>query len=200
MRTSGFLLLLLISAASFALKKELAGKLHIPHFQEAKACDGRPDFLTEVRSDFIGTLNQLPEAVLVARAVEYYVEFERGLRVHGYQSLQSPNSKSRILCGSGGELNQRFSLLAPTLIDTHKKRNDGHSLWQFQLLTDVDRFSFWNLRSVGLKRLSDLEDWIKSNGARYKVYQRTHTEFELMIVKQSAQGTQYLSVRYDAVL
>lgn len=89
--------------------------------------------------------------------------------------------------------------MAPTLIDTHKENRVGQSLWQFQLLTDSQRFSFWNLKTAGLRGGESLEDWIKSSGAQYKIYQKTHTEYELMLIKTEGNVTQYLSVRYDSV-
>lgn len=204
MKTSGFLLLVLLSTTSFALKADPPGKLLIPKFAASAPCENRPDFLSEVRSDFIGSLKHLPETVLVARDVEYYVEARSGaenLQMHGYQSfMKVPTSRPQVLCGSTSQdLSHRFSLLAPTLIDTHKKARVGQSLWQFQMLTEAKKFSFWNLKTSGLRAEESLEDWIKSTGAQYKIYQKTHTEFELMLVKAGNGITQYLSVRYDSV-
>ncbi|ASD62393.1 hypothetical protein [Bdellovibrio bacteriovorus] len=204
MKTSGFLLLVLISTTSFALKRDPPGKLLRPQFSASQPCENRPDFLTEIRSEFVGSLKHLPETVLVARDVEYYVEGKadaENLRMHGYQSfMKAPATPAKVLCGSTAQdLSQRFSLMAPTLIDTHKENRVGQSLWQFQLLTDSQRFSFWNLKTAGLRGGESLEDWIKSSGAQYKIYQKTHTEYELMLIKTEGNVTQYLSVRYDSV-
>lgn len=203
MKTSGFLLLVLISTTSFAFKGEAPGKLLRPQFMTAPACDNRPEFLTELRSEFVGSLKRLPETVLVARDVEYYVESTSGAektRLHGYQSFMKASVSGQILCGNvSQDLGQRFSLLAPTLIDTHKKHRAGQSLWQFQLLTEAQRFSFWNLKSAAMPQNENLEEWLESSGAQYKIYQRSHTEFELMLVKKEGETSQYLSVRYDAV-
>lgn len=203
MKTSGFLLLVLISTTSFAFKGSPPGKLLRPQFTAAPACVSRPEFLTELRSELVGSLKRLPETVLVARDVEYYVESTSGAektRLHGYQSFLKSSSAAQILCGNvSQDLGQRFSLLAPTLIDTHKKHRVGQSLWQFQLLTEAQRFSFWNLKSAAMPQGESLEEWLEASGAQYKIYQRSHSEFELMLVKKEGDTSQYLSVRYDAV-
>ena len=202
MKTSGVFLLVLLSTTSFAVKQDNPGKLLQPEYVSAPACENRPEFLSEIRNDYVGTLARLPETVLVARDAEYYIEgrqADRPLKLYGYQSfLQS--SRSQVLCGNSPEtLKQRFSLLAPTLIDTYKTPRVGQSLWQFQLFTEGSKFSFWNLKSPSLPNKETLEAWIKSTGAQYKIYQRSHSEFELMLVKKEGDTTQYLSIRYDAV-
>lgn len=203
MKTSGFLLLVLLSTSSFAVKKDGSGRLIQPQFTSAPVCDERPEFLTEMRNEFVGTLSRLPETVLVARDAEYYIEGKQAgeaVKLYGYQSFLQETSASQILCGSTAQTaKERFSLLAPTLIDTRKQPKIGQSLWQFQLFTEGNKYSFWNLKSPSLKNKGELEKWLKSSGAQYKVYQRSHTEFELMLVKKDRDVTQYLSIRYDSV-
>ncbi|MEK2646949.1 hypothetical protein [Bdellovibrio sp. BCCA] len=203
MKTPGFLLLALLSTSSFAVNKDISGRLIQPSFASAPACEERPEFLTEIRNDFVGTVSRLPEAVLVARDVEYYIEGKHGdeaVKLYGYQSFLQQTAASQILCGSTPQAGkERFSLLAPTLIDTRKQPKIGQSLWQFQLMTEGNKYSFWNLKSPALKNKTDLEKWLKSSGAQYKIYQRSHTEFELMLVKKEREVTQYLSIRYDSI-
>lgn len=202
MKTAGFFLLVLVSTSSFALKQENLGKLVQPQFSTAPACSSRPEFLTDMRNDFVGTLGRLPETVLVARAAEFYIEgnqADQELRLYGYQSFLG-ESASQVLCGNTSDsFKERFSLMAPTLIDTYKSPRVGQSLWQFQMMAEGSKFSFWNLKSPSMKSKADLEQWLKATGAQYKIYQRSHQEYELMIVKKDKQTTQYLSIRYDSV-
>ncbi|WP_373998358.1 hypothetical protein [Bdellovibrio bacteriovorus] len=202
MKTSGFLLLVLLSTSSFAVKNADAGRLLQPQFSTAPACDERPEFLNEMRADFVGTLSRLPETLLVARDAEFYVEGQgQETKLYGYQSfLKGQSSEPSVLCGNSKEEGRRrFALFAPTLIDTYKKPKVGQSLWQFQMMTDGSKFSFWNLKSPSFPQKEQLEAWIQSAGAQYKIYQRSHNEYELLLVKKDGETTQYLSIRYDAV-
>lgn len=203
MKTSGVLLLVLLSTSSFAVKNENAGKLLRPEFLQAPQCDQRPEFLTDMRAEFVSNLASLPETVLVARNAEFYIEGEQAgapIRLHGYQSFLKSNSEAEVLCGNSAEsVNNRFALMAPTLIDTHQKMKVGQSLWQFQMMAEGSKYSFWNLKSKTNGKKETLEAWLKNAGANYKIYQRTHDEYELLIVKKDKEVTQYLSIRYDAV-
>ncbi len=202
MKTSGILLLVLLSTSSFAVNQDSIGRLLQPQFAAAPACTSRPEFLTEMRSDFVATLGHLPETVLVARDAQYYVEGKHAgeaLKLHGYQSFLK-TSPSQVLCGTGSQnLKERFSLFAPTLIDTHKKPKVGQSLWQFQMMTEGEKYSFWNLKSPSAQNMDEMEKWLKERGAQYKFYQISHNEFELLLVKKDKEVTQYLSIRYDSV-
>jgi hypothetical protein len=202
MTTAKALVLVLISTTSFAFKSEGPGKLLRPSFKEAPACDSRPEFLSEIRTDFTSNLQQLPPTVLVAREAEFYVEGTREntpVKLHGYQSFLRKNPTSQVLCGKAPTTGERFSLLAPTLIDTNKNPRVGQSLWQFQMMSDGGKYSFWNLKSPSFGAGQNIEALLKESGATYKVYQRSHDEFELLVTKKEGTITQYLSIRYDAV-
>jgi hypothetical protein len=192
----------LLSSASFAFKGDGAGKLLRPAFSAAKECSSRPEFLAEMRTEFSGSFAHLPQTLLVARDAEFYVEGTRGadaVQLHGYQSFLKKNSKAQVLCGKASPSGERFSLVAPTLIDTNKKPRVGQSLWQFQMMTDAGKFSFWNLKSSSFGSQQNVEALLKESGATYKMYQRSHDEFELLVTKKEGTITQYLSIRYDAV-
>lgn len=204
MRTTGLLLLALISTSSFAVKREPAGRILRPEFRTAPDCQERPEFLSEMRNDFLGSLARLPETVLIAREAEFYVEgSEKGeaLKMHGYQSfLQKGLRGSEVLCGnSAPQLKERFALFAPTLIDTRKIPQVGQSLWQFQMMAENNRYSIWNMKTPSFKQGEALEDYLKTSGASYKIYQKTHSEYELLLIKKTEGVTQYLSITYDAV-
>ncbi len=204
MKTSGFLLLVLLSTTSFALKRDPAGRLLRPEFHSAPDCQERPEFLTELRNDFLGSLSRLPETVLVAREVEFYVEGnQKGepVKLHGYQSfLKKDVGSSEVLCAnSAPDLKERFALFGPTLIDTRKQPKVGQSLWQFQMMAEGSKYSFWNFKTPSFQQNETLEKYLKGTGASYKIYQKTHTEYELLLVKQIEGVTQYLSITYDAI-
>ena len=170
MKTSGILLLALLSTSAFAVsnKSSSTGRLLQPEFNSAPHCQDRPEFLTEMRSgDFLGGLSRLPETVLVAREAEFYVEGGSELKLYGYQSfLKKGPGSSQVLCGNHApEARERFSLVAPTLIDTHKKSKIGQSLWQFQMVADGSKYSFWNMKSPSFTQQEALEQWAKSAGA-----------------------------------
>lgn len=200
MKTAALIFLTLTSVTSFAGKSERSGKLLLPQFSAAPECNGRPDFLSEVRNEFIVTIDHLPKALLIARAAEFYVDGGDNKKLYGYQSFLNSARRAQVLCGSSNVQNQeRFSLSAPTLLDTRAKGTVEPSLWQFQLMTDGNKFSFWNLKSPSSQKMGDLDQWLKGGGAIYKIYQRSHTEYELLLVKKESDSTQYLSIRYDAV-
>lgn len=204
MKTSGFLLLVLLSTTSFAVKRDPAGRLLRPDFHAASECQERPEFLSEMRNDFLGTLSRLPETVLVAREAEFYVEgTEKGddVKLHGFQSfLSHETSSAEVLCANAApDLKERFALFAPTLIDTRKEARVGHSLWQFQMMVDSGKYAFWNMKTPSFKPSQNLEDYLKASGATYKIYQKSHDEYELMIVKKSDSTTEYLLIIYDAI-
>lgn len=200
MTTFGSLLMTLLATTSFAFKSEAPGKLLRPNFKEAPECSSRPEFLSEVRTDFSSSLTHLPQTLLVARDVEYYVEGKRGedaVKLHGYQSFVKKNAQ--VVCGKPTPMGERFSLVAPTLIDNNQKPKVGQSLWQFQIMTEGNKVSFWNLKSSSYGVEPNLESLLKDSGATYKVYQRSHDEFELLVTKKEGEITQYLSIRYDSI-
>lgn len=203
MKTSWVLLLVLLSTTSFAVKRDPAGRMLRPEFRSAPECQERPEFLSEMRNDFLGSLSKLPETVLVAREAEFYVESAgktEPLKLHGYQSFLQKDAASEVLCGNSAvDAKERFALFAPTLIDTHKNPRVGQSLWQFQMMADGSKYSFWNMKTPSFKSNGALEDYLKTSGATYKIYQKSHTEFELLLVKKTADATEYLSITYDAV-
>lgn len=196
---SGLLLLFVISAASsnvaHALKEPQVGKLLRPEYQKVTACADRPEFVSEVRLEPVGSLDKLPSmGVLVAREAEYYIEgqTERGapVKVHGYQSFVA-DSKNKILCGTGSHnMQERFSVMAPTLIDTTQAQKIGNSVWQFQILAKGDQFSAFNMKSLGN---------LAKVGSQYQIYQVSPNEYEMMVVQEKQGVRQYLSIRYDAI-
>lgn len=193
----------LVSAPATALKPK-AGRLVNPLFFKAPDCSSRPEFLVETRPEVPGGLSALPKAVLVARDAEMWIEgrAEDGaaLRVHAYQSFVQKKSRShgKVLCGSMPEnFADRFSLVAPTLIDVSEDKRVGNSLWQFQVIADHKGFSVWNKKSPSLSKAESLAELLSGMKAQYRLYQISHNEYELLLQKDVGGVTQTLSLRYE---
>lgn len=195
----------LFAAITQAEKKEpMSGFIRLS-FVEVRNCEGRPDFITEVRPEIIGGFKKLPRIVLIAKEAEYYVESktsESNLKIHSYQSFTTmdPKEKSKIICGNAKSTeNLRFSLFAPTLVDTTNTMKIGQSLWQFQILSSKDGFSVWNKRSLALAEGENLEKALIPFGGNYRIYQLSSDQYEVVVSKDTEGVAQYLSIKYDAV-
>lgn len=195
----------LFATITQAERKESFSGLMKLNFTLAPNCEGRPEFITEVRPEIIGGFAKLPQLVLVANEAEYYVESknsEAQLRIHSYQSFLNTNlkEKSKIICGNKkSSENFRYSLFAPTLIDTTKTQKVGQSLWQFQVLSDKEGFSVWNQRSLAFNQGENLEKALMKFGGNYRIYQLSHDHYEVVVSKDTEGATQCLSIKYDAV-
>jgi hypothetical protein len=197
--------IVLFATITQAERKELLSGLMKLSFTDAPHCEGRPDFITEVRPEIIGGFEKLPHLILVASDAEYYVESKvngEDIKIHSYQSFTStnPKEKSKIVCGSAKNIeSSRFSLFAPTLIDTTNDKKVGQSLWQFQVLADKQGFSVWNKRSLIFSEQDSMAKALSQFGGNYRIYQISHDQYEVVISKDEQQTTQYLSVKFDAV-
>lgn len=195
----------LMASPATALKPAKAGRLVNPLFFSAPECGERPEFLTENRTPVSGGFAALPKTVLVARDAEMWVEGAAEgtpVRMHTYQSFVKPKTRSlgRVLCGSTpSNFSDRFSLVAPTLIDASAKRDVGNSMWQFQVIADNKGYSVWNKKSPSLSKASALDEILRDQKSEYRLYQLNHNEYELVIQKDIAGVTQTLSVRYEAL-
>lgn len=195
----------LFATITQAERKDSFSGLTKLNFTMAPNCEGRPEFITEVRPEIIGGFEKLPQLVLVAHEAEYYVETKNSdanLKVHSYQSFTtgSEKEKSKIVCGNTKSTeNLRYSLFAPTLIDTTKTQKVGQSLWQFQVLSDKEGFSVWNQRSLAFNDGENLEKALMKFGGNYRIYQLSHDQYEVVVSKDTEGATQYLSIKYDAV-
>lgn len=174
-------------------------------FNEVPDCEGRPEFITEVRPQILGGFEKLPKLVLVASESDYYIESKASgadIRIHSFQSFKNAGSKenSKVVCGFSKELaSNRFALFAPTLIDTTAAKKIGQSLWQFQMLSDKRGFSVWNQRSLAFSENESLEKNVLKFGGNYRIYQLSPDQYEVVISKDEGGLVQYLSVRYDVV-
>lgn len=195
----------LFTTITQAERREALSGLMKLNFAVAPTCEGRPEFITEVRPEIIGGFEKLPQLVLVANEAEYYVESKNSdanLKIHSYQSFAtaSHSEKSKIVCGNTkSSENIRYSLIAPTLIDTTKTKKIGQSLWQFQVLSDKEGFSVWNQRSLAFNDNENLEKALMKFGGNYRIYQLSHDQYEVVVSKDTDGATQYLSIKYDAV-
>ena len=196
---------ILFATITQAERKEFLTGLMKLRFNDAPVCEGRPEFITEVRPEIIGGFEKLPKLVLVASEADYYIESKTetsDLKIHSYQSFasQGPKEKSKIICGSSKNADAfRFSLFAPTLIDTTLAKKTGQSLWQFQMLADKEGFSVWNKRSLAFSEGENLEKALLKFGGNYRIYQLSRDQYEVVVSKDTAGVTQYLSIKYDAI-
>jgi hypothetical protein len=174
-------------------------------YSVAPKCDGRPDFITETRSEIIGSFEKLPAVLLVASDAEFYVESKENgeeVKIHSYQSFKEGSfEQSKVICGTLPKTanHNRFSLFAPTLIDTTPKKTVGQSLWQFQLLTAPEGFVVRNERSLALVKEQTLERNLEGFGGNYRIYQLGPQQYEIVVSKTTNSSSQYLSIKFDAV-
>ncbi|MGZ3745629.1 MAG: hypothetical protein ACXWRE_01035 [Pseudobdellovibrionaceae bacterium] len=197
--------LVLFTDITQAERKDLGSDFIKISFLAAPNCEGRPDFITEVRSEIIDGFMKLPSVALVAKEAEYYIESkntENSLKIHSFQSFLNPKAKneSKIICGQvkGAEA-FRFSLFAPTLIDMTRSQRIGQSFWQFQLLTDKEGFSIWNKRSLAFIEGENIEKALMKFGGIYRIYKLSHDQYEVVVSKDTGNIAQYLSVKYDVI-
>ncbi len=202
LKSIGILTFIVVSTLAHANKKDERGLFFRPTWTAAPLCADRPDFLSEPRSESMTSFSDLPSVVLIARDAEYFIEGHKDnerMKLYGYQSFLRPQA-GRVLCGDASEkIKDRMSVWAPTLIDNQEEATVGQSVWQFQMLVDSGRFAFWNFKKPSLETRQGLESLIKASGATFKIYQRAHDEYEVLIVKKEGPMIQYLTVRYDAI-
>lgn len=200
-----FVALSLTAVPATALKQK-PGRLLNPLFFQAPECSARPDFMAEARTEIPGGLQALPKAVLVARDAEMWVEGQssagKDVRVHTYQSFvqEKTRATAKVLCGSTPmDFSNRYSLVAPTLIDVSRDQRVGNSMWQFQVIAEHKGFSAWNKKSPSLSQNEKLEGLMRQMKTNYRVYQLSHNEYELLLQKEEGGVVQTLSIRYEAL-
>lgn len=198
------LLLAMVSANSVHAAKIDVGRVRSLTYRPAIACQERPEFLTEQKTEVAGNLEAL-SGVLVARDSEYYIEAResgRETRARAYQSFipQKKMNSPRVICGSAPEdLRSRYSMYVPTLIDRTDGKKIGNSIWQFQLMTDSNSFSIWNKQSPVLSEQMTFEKLLKESRAHYKLYYLGNNVYEIVMMREDAGAQHFLSIRYDLV-
>lgn len=198
--------LTLVSQSLVASVRSPAQNSQNPQFSYSPVnnCNSRPRFLTQPKVESVAHFEQLPKALYVAKEAEYYVEgnSEMGKPIQAY-SVQSFDSKSafknpEIVCGEiSKDESRRFTMQAPTIIDSTKNQKVGNTFWQFQMLSKDKELSAWNLKSPSLSNSKELEKTLKDFKATYKIYQLSHNEFEVLLSKQELGTQHYLMVKYQ---
>lgn len=126
----------------------------------------------------------------------------KNVKIHSYQSFVRPKEHAygKILCGTTPEnFANRFSMMAPTLIDASSDRKVGNSMWQFQVIADAKGYSVWNKQSPSFSRAEGLDKTFKGQHVNYHLYQISHNEFELVVEQNTGGMSETLSVRYEAL-
>lgn len=143
----------------------------------------------------------VPKGVLVAREARFFVQSHHaaGYRLQSFQSFLNSKQKSspRIVCGSSEmPLKTRFSMLAPTLIDTdtEKPRN---AFWQFQIVADETLISPWNTRSLAVSSSDPVEKLVEKLGYNMKINKLSPHSYEIIFLQKTAEHSQALSMIYD---
>lgn len=179
--------------------KMFSAKMAIP-----SVCLSRPSFVEQLKLEIKGGLKEIPAKTLVAREVEFWAEAENAgqpIQVHGYQSfLNRTQSSPRVLCGSGQEIvNRRFSMLAPTLIQSQGSANSKNiTVWNFQMIPNSIGYQAWNLKSPILSGSKIQDVAMLDQAASYKWYQNGSKEYELLVTKTESGVKQYLRVQFDS--
>lgn len=195
MKVWGLSLLVLLSISALAWQNDgdNAGKLVLPRYEKVATCQSRPEFLTRLRPDYLSQWELVQKHKLVAREVEFFAESTNREHIYAHHELEASKA-SRVIC-STGQFKERLSLLAPVVI-----ASDISNLWQFQVMSDGDRHSFWNVKSPqSLKSISDLKDFFRDQGVVTKIYRLSPKQYEILLTKKDKLGTQYVSIRYDAI-
>lgn len=142
----------------------------------------------------------LKGSTLVAKEVHHQI-FDMDGRVTAYSAqnfVKGAKSKVQVVCGSiPKNMEQRFVITAPTLIDETQHKKFGSSLWSFQLIPLGGGISAVHNKSP--KTLENTTDIAKISGADLEVYQISHHEIEIRYVKKIGDFTQTLSMVYDIV-
>lgn len=204
---NGMLLLTALGVAlpATALKTSSRSQLLNPSRVLAPACGAtRPAFLTrENRTEISGGFESLPKKAFVAREAQMWVESQdekNPLKLHAYQSFERNKETAQVLCGNAPtSLAERFSLMAPTLVDLNPTKEVGNSLWQFQVIADRGTYSVWNKKSHSMTKSVSLESLFKNRKSSYRLYQVGQNEYELLVQKDVDGVTQTLSVRYESL-
>jgi hypothetical protein len=185
-----------------------AGKIVKPLFFQVPTCDTSPDFLQDAkRTEIIGGLESLPKGVLIARDAEMWVEAKSKVtsakvQMHTYQSFVNKKSRTQaqVVCAtSPQDFASRFSIAAPTLIDTSKEKKTGHSMWLFQAIADNQAYSVWNKKSTTTDKQQKFDLNANHQGEKYKLYQVSQSEYEIIAQKDEGDSIQTLSVRYEMI-
>ncbi len=150
------------------------------------------------RQELSKSWESLPASVLVAKEAHLIVEGE-GFRTESFQNFLRPGS-APLVCGSGKmKLNQRFSILAPTLIDLTSSSSTGSSVWNFQLIIDHAKVRSWNLLSRISTNSLELAKIFKEQGAQEKYFRRGASEYEIVATKEVDGKHVTLRVVFDSV-
>jgi hypothetical protein len=163
-------------------------------------CEKAPEFLNlQKTASLLKGLEALPNMIFVGRIADHYVQTKSGnLKMWSQHSFKL--GKSSILCASArGSMDFISSIYAPTLLDQSRDRSVGNSFWQFQLVSENQKFGVWNRKSRLLNSGESIEKALLKLGIQVQVFQVTHEEFDLVFTKETETAIEVLAIRYDSV-
>lgn len=156
------------------------------------------------KQELPGGLDSIPKGTLVAREAYFYIESQdSSVKIRSYQSflksnlkIKNENKPARILCGTSDfPINNRFSMIVPTLIDNNS--GTQNTFWQFQILAKESNLSPWNTRSVALQNYPDVKKMLKNFGYDVRFYRLSENKYEVRYQQKTVDKTQTLSMIYD---
>jgi hypothetical protein len=167
------------------------------------SCDNSQQ-ISPAKKEIREGLKAIPRGLLVAREAYFNIQSTdvggTPVKIRSYQSFMKSNGKprARILCGdSETPLRNRFSMMAPTLIDNKSASNPRHIFWQFQVLAEDSILSPWNTRSIALQNFQHVDKTMDKLGYETKVYQISQQRYEITYEQKSIGKIETLSVVYD---
>lgn len=150
------------------------------------------------RQELSKAWESLPGVVLVAKKAHLVVEGD-GFRSESLQNFLKPGSAPQVCVTGDTKQSQRFSILAPTLIDLTSSANTGSSVWNFQLITEKKQVRAWNLLSRVSTTSFDLSKIFKDQGAVEKYYRLGAADYEIVVTKEIGGKSVTLTVTFDSV-
>ncbi len=179
-----------------------------PIFSKSKADDVKSCPLSSYNSEdkrveLTKSWESLPAKVLIAMRAHMIVEGE-GYRSETVQDFLNPNAKvgeclSRLEKFEPIKSKQRFSVLAPTIIDLTADKKTGSSVWNFQLFLEKDKVSSWNSISKASNQNFDLSKLFKEQGFQEKYYRLRGNQYEIVAFKEVSGKLVTISIIFETV-
>ena len=203
MMFKNFLVSIIVSsgiAVSTQAKSLIFSKINVA---DVKSCPLSNYNSEDKRVELTKSWESLPAKVLIAMRAHMIVEGE-GYRTETVQDFLNPNAKvgeclSRAEKSSELKSKQRFSVLAPTIIDLTIDKKTGSSVWNFQLFLEKDKVSSWNSVSKASNQNFDLAKLFKDQGFQEKYYRLRGNQYEIVAFKEMNGKLVTISIIFETV-
>ncbi len=171
--------------------------------RDVKACPLGNYNSEDKRVELTKSWESLPAKMLIAMRAYMIVEGD-GYRAESMQDFLNPNAKvgeclSRDEKSAPIKSKQRFSVLAPTIIDLTVDKKTGSSVWNFQLFLEKDKVSSWNSISKASNQNFDLSKLFKEQGFQEKYYRLRGNQYEIVAFKEVNGKSVTISIIFETV-